>query len=72
MLFDDTYKVIEAPVSSIYKEKGSKFLAFAEPVFNQADAMNIVNKYREQFHDARHHCFAWAIGPSRESQRMNE
>ena len=72
MLFDDTYKVIEAPVSSIYKEKGSKFLAFAEPVFNQADAMNIVNKYREQFHDARHHCFAWAIGPSRESQRMND
>lgn len=72
MLFDDTYKVIEAPVSSIYKEKGSKFLAFAEPVFNQADAMNIVNKYREQFHDARHHCFAWAIGPSLESQRMND
>ena len=72
MLFDDTYKVIEAPVSSIYKEKGSKFLAFAESVFDQADAMNIVNKYREQFHDARHHCFAWAIGPSRESQRMND
>lgn len=72
MLFDDTYKTIEAPSGGIYKEKGSKFLAFAEPALNEAEAKDILEKYRRQFHDARHHCFAWAIGPARESQRMND
>jgi uncharacterized YigZ family protein len=72
MLFDDTYKTIKKPAHGIYKEKGSKFLAFAEPVENEEDAKDILEKYRKQYHDARHHCFAWAIGPARDSQRMND
>ena len=29
---DDTYQTIAAPSEGIYKEKGSKFMAFAYPV----------------------------------------
>ena len=72
MLFDDTYKTITGPASGVYKEKGSKFLAFAEPVATEEEAKTILDKYRKQYHDARHHCFAWAIGPSRDSQRTND
>ena len=31
-MFDDTYHTIKAPSEGLYKEKGSKFLAFAFPV----------------------------------------
>jgi len=72
MLYDDTYNTIRASATGLYKEKGSKFLAFAEPVINEDEAKAILEKYRKQFHDARHHCFAWAIGCTRESQRMND
>lgn len=72
MRFDDTYKTISAAANGIYKEKGSKFMAFAEPVTTEEEAKKILEKYRKQYHDARHHCFAWAIGPFRDSQRMND
>lgn len=72
MLFGDTYRTIGGSSSSIYKEKGSKFLAFAEAVTSENEAKTILEKYRKQYHDASHHCYAWAIGPARESQRMND
>jgi uncharacterized YigZ family protein len=68
----DEYKSISATSNGIYKEKGSKFLAFAEPAETEDQAKAVLEKYRKQYHDARHHCFAWAIGPHRELQRMND
>jgi uncharacterized YigZ family protein len=70
--FDDTYKTIKATAQGIYREKGSKFLAFAQPVSSEDQAKAMLETYRRQFHDAHHHCFAWAIGPTRELQRMND
>lgn len=72
MLFSDTYQTISAPSQGVYKEKGSKFLAFAEPVLTDEAAKAVLEKCKKQYYDARHHCFAWAIGPARESQRMND
>jgi uncharacterized YigZ family protein len=72
MLFDDTYRTIGGVASGVYKEKGSKFLAFAEPAATENEAKAILEKYRRQYHDARHHCYAWSVGPARESQRMND
>jgi uncharacterized YigZ family protein len=69
---EDTYNTIKTNATGLYKEKGSKFLAFAEPVSSEDEARSILEKYRKEYHDARHHCFAWAIGPSRELQRMND
>jgi len=69
---DDTYHTIKSGATGVYKEKGSKFLAFAEPVSSEDQAKLILEKYRNNYHDARHHCFAWAIGPQRELQRMND
>ena len=34
---DDTYLTIEAPAEAIYKEKSSKFLAFAYPVAGEEE-----------------------------------
>lgn len=68
----DEYKTIATPSTGLYKEKGSKFLSFAEPVGSEEQIKTILEKYRKQYHDARHHCYAWATGYSRENHRMND
>lgn len=45
-----------------YKEKGSKFLAFAHPVQNENEVREIVKSYKKEYYDARHHCYAFIIG----------
>lgn len=72
MLFDDTYRTIKGLSTGTYKDKGSKFLCFAEPVETESEVKTILEKYRKQYHDARHHCYAYALGPAREAQRMND
>ncbi len=48
----------------IYKEKGSKFLAFAYPVSDEDDIKNKIDALKTTYYDARHHCFAYVLaGP---------
>lgn len=46
----------------IYKEKGSKFLAFAMPITSKEEVKTIVNRYKKEHHKAKHVCFAYRIG----------
>ncbi|MBR5002010.1 MAG: YigZ family protein, partial [Bacteroidaceae bacterium] len=55
-MVDDTYKTIKATSEGIYKEKGSKFLAFAIPVTTEAEIKTHVEKIKKEYYDARHHC----------------
>jgi putative IMPACT (imprinted ancient) family translation regulator len=32
MLFDDTYRTIQHPAEGIFRDRGSKFLAYAYPI----------------------------------------
>lgn len=68
----DTYKTIEAPSEGIYKEKGSKFLAKAYPVRTEEQVKAIVEQLKEEFYDARHHCYAYILGPKGEKWRAND
>ena len=68
----DTYRSIAAPAQGIYKELGSKFLAFAYPVETEEEAKAILEKVRKDYFDARHHCYAWRIGLTGEPYRMND
>jgi uncharacterized YigZ family protein len=65
----NSYLSIENPVSGIYKEKGSKFLAFAYPVKNEEEIKANLEFLKKEYHDARHHCFAWILGPEKNSVR---
>ncbi|MCQ2369425.1 MAG: YigZ family protein [Paludibacteraceae bacterium] len=53
----------------IYKDKGSKFLAFAHHVESVDEAKSIINKYKKEHHKARHVCFAYRIGENAEIYR---
>ena len=67
-----TYRCIEQPSYGEYREKGSKFFAFAFPVFSEDDIRKHQQELREQFHDARHHCYAWILGNDGEHYRAND
>ena len=68
----DTYRSIEAPSRGVYKELGSKFLAFAYPVETEEAAKSILEEVRKEYFDARHHCYAWRLGLTGEPYRMND
>src|SRR5450759_2377186 len=68
----DTYKTIKSASQGIYKEKGSRFLAFAFPVSDQEEIKPIIDKIRKEHHEARHHCYAYMIGHDRTIWRVND
>lgn len=70
--FSDTYRSIAAPAKGIYKELGSKFLAFAHPVETEDQAKEILAAVRKEYFDARHHCFAWRLGLTGEPYRLSD
>jgi uncharacterized YigZ family protein len=68
----DIYKTIKSSSRGIYKEKGSRFIAFAYPVSDQEEIKPIIDKIRKEHHDARHHCHAFMIGHERLNWRVND
>lgn len=58
----DEYRTVAAEATGIYKEKGSRFLAFAYNVETADEAKEKVREKQKEFHDARHHCYAWRLG----------
>jgi uncharacterized YigZ family protein len=61
MLFANTYTIITAPQSSVYKSKGSRFLAFALPIKSELDAKTEIQKLKQIYPDASHHCYAYVL-----------
>jgi uncharacterized YigZ family protein len=68
----DCYLSIAAPAQGLYKEKGSKFLAFAYPVEQEEQAQEIIADLKREYFDARHHCYAYRIGHTGDRWRMND
>lgn len=72
MLFDDTYRTIEKPVKGIFRDRGSKFLAFAYPVANEGDLKNNLILLKSEHPKANHHCWAMRLTPDRSIFRLND
>lgn len=68
----DSYLTLKAFSQGLYKEKGSKFIGLVYPVSTQEEIKDILDKIRKQYHDARHHCFAWVLGMDKENFRVND
>lgn len=69
---DDTYKTILEPSDGIFKSKGSRFIAKAYPVESVDEIKEILTALRKEYHDARHHCYAYRIGPGDTTYRVND
>ena len=69
---DDTYLTISRTSEGIYKEKMSKFLAFAIPVVSVEEVKTQLEKYQKEYYDARHVCWAYMLGHERTNFRSND
>lgn len=69
---DDTYKTITAVVDSCYTEKRSRFIAYAIPLRTVEEVKEQVDKFKKQYYDARHVCWAYMLGAERINFRTND
>ncbi|WP_242927692.1 IMPACT family protein [Pontibacter vulgaris] len=69
---EDTYRTIAAPSEGLYKEKGSKFIALAYPVYSEEDVKEHLTELRKKYFDARHHCYAYSLGADKSRYRAND
>lgn len=71
-LFDDTYRTIAAPSEGLFKDRGSKFIAYAYPVRDEGAAKESVAAVKAEHPKARHHCWAYRLTPDRSVFRIND
>lgn len=68
----DIYKTIKGNAEGIFRDRGSRFLAYAYPVTELEEIKPILDQLRKEHHDARHHCFAYMLGNERAIFRSND
>ncbi|MBQ9338982.1 MAG: YigZ family protein [Paludibacteraceae bacterium] len=66
------YLTISHSSTGLYKDKGSRFLSFAECVTSEEEAKSRLEYYRKRYHDARHVCYAWVCGAEGEQSRSSD
>jgi len=72
MLFSDEYKTIKEPAQGSFRDKGSRFLAFAFPVSSEQEVKQKLETLRKQYYDATHHCYAYVLGFDKSAYRVND
>jgi uncharacterized YigZ family protein len=71
MLF--SFNTIKIPVKDVLlKEKGSKFIGYAYPIYNEKDLQEKLNGIKEEHPKATHHCYAFRLGLHGENYRAND
>lgn len=68
----DTYQTIATESYGEYREKGSKFLAYAYPVQSIEEVELYLEELRPQHPKSRHHCYAYRLGINGEPHRAND
>ena len=58
----DFYYTIETPGLAEFKDRGSKFIAYAYPLKNKDEFKERLNETKKEHPKATHHCFAYRIG----------
>ena len=71
-LFEDTYRTIDTAVEGIFRDKGSKFIAYAYPFQDEAKLKDIIAELKSLHPKARHHCWAYRLTPDRSVFRVND
>ncbi|MFD2968650.1 IMPACT family protein [Sphingobacterium bambusae] len=71
-LFDDTYRTITGPSEGLFRDKGSKFMAYAYPFKSENQLKEIIADLKTLHPKARHHCWAYRLTPDRAVFRLND
>ena len=68
----DAYLTIARPAEGLFRDRGSKFLAYAFPVKAEAEALGKLEGLRQEHPKARHYCFAYRLGRDGTRFRAND
>jgi uncharacterized YigZ family protein len=68
----DTYQTIAAPSIGEFKEKGSKFIAFAYFVSDEIEIKEKLDLLKKEHFKATHHCYAYRLGTDGKNYRAND
>lgn len=71
-LTPDSYFTISAPANSVYKEKGSKFIAYTFNLKSEEEVKKNLLKIKKEHFSARHICYAYRLGSSGEQTRSSD
>jgi uncharacterized YigZ family protein len=72
MLFEDTYRTIDKPTEGLFRDRGSKFIAFAYPINTESDIKPLLTQLKAEHPKANHHCWAMRLGIDRSVFRIND
>ena len=68
----DFYQTIEKESIAEFKDRGSRFLAYAFPISSTDDFKKRLKELKEEHPKAVHHCFAYRIGTDRNNFRSSD
>jgi len=66
------YKTIATPAVAEFRDRGSKFLAFAYPLDNVEELKQLVKRLKSEHPKAAHHCVAYRIGHDGTQNRASD
>jgi len=68
----DYYYTIEKPAVAEFKDRGSRFIAYAYPISSQDTFKEKLNAIKKEHPKATHHCFAYRIGLGKNIFRVSD
>lgn len=71
-MMKDLFKTISSKAEGQFRDRGSKFIALAYPVVSEDEIKEKIAAIKKDYHDARHHCFAWRLGAEMDRYRLND
>jgi uncharacterized YigZ family protein len=71
-LFEDTYLTISKPSEGSFRDRGSRFIAYAYPVTTEAEVQKHLDKLRKEHFSANHYCYAFRLGADKGAWRAND
>ncbi len=72
MSIQDTYQTVEGNAEGLFKDKGSKFIAFISHVETEEEIKETIQLIKKEHFSARHHCYAYRLGYYGEKYRAND
>ncbi len=67
-----SYSTISQPSVAEFKDRGSKFIAYAYPITTVVDFKKILQQLKKDHPKAVHHCFAYRLGVDENNFRVSD
>ena len=66
------YKTISKSSIGEFKDRGSKFIAYAYPAYSEAEWQSHLETVKKEHFKARHHCYGFRLGLDKNNFRAND